>query len=113
MRGNRAWSWCALRKKNRGKKVVVALTRTGKVALVGSNAQGHRALRIRVGVKAKRLRGQARRFSKGIYIRKAGKRARFVYGVRKGRVSFVAVATRSATKSRKQLRRYLKLAGLR
>jgi hypothetical protein len=113
VRGNRAWSWCALRKKNRGKKVVVALTRTGKVALVGSNAQGHRALRIRVGVKAKRLRGQARKFGKGIYIRKAGKRARFVYGVRKGRVSFVAVATRSATKSRKRLRGYLKLAGLR
>jgi hypothetical protein len=113
VRGNRAWSWCALRKKNRNKKVVAALTRKGKVALVGSNAEGHRGLRIRVGVKAKRLRGKARRFGKGTYVRKAGKRARFVYGVRKGRVSFVAVATRSATKSRKQLRGYLKLAGLR
>jgi hypothetical protein len=113
VRGNRAWSWCALRKKNRNRKVVAALTRKGKVALVGSNAEGHRALRIRVGVKAKRLRGQARKLGKGIYVRKAGKRARFDYGVRKGRVSFVAVATRSATKSRKQLRGYLKLAGLR
>jgi hypothetical protein len=113
VRGNRAWTWCALRKKNRGKKVVAALTRKGKVALVGSSAQGHRGLRIRVGVKANRLRGKARKFGKGVYIRKAGKRARFVYGVRKGRVSFVAVATRSATKSRKQLRGYLKLAGLR
>jgi hypothetical protein len=113
VRGNRAWSWCARRAKNRGKKIVVALTRNGKVALAGSSAQGHRGLRIRVGVKAKRLRGKARKFGKGLYIRKAGKRARFVYGVRKGRVSFVAVATRAATKKRKTLRAYLKLAGLR
>jgi hypothetical protein len=113
VRGGRAWSWCAKRKKNHGKKIVAALTRRGKVALLGSSAEGHRGLRIRVGVKAKRLRGKARKFGKRVYIRKAGRRARFVYGVRKGRVSFVAVATRSATKSRKQLRAYLKIAGLR
>jgi hypothetical protein len=83
------------------------------VQLIGSTSIGHRALRIRAGVKAKRLRGKARKFGKGTYVRKAGKRARFVYGVRKGRVSFVAVATRSATTSGKQLRGYLKLAGLR
>jgi hypothetical protein len=113
VRGNRAWTWCAIRKKNRHKKVVAALTRTGKVALVGSDAEGHRALRLRVGVKAKRVRGKARKFGKGVYIRKASKRARFVYGVRKGRVSFVAVATRAAAKNRKTLRAYLKIAGLR
>jgi hypothetical protein len=80
---------------------------------VGSSAEGHRGLRIRVGVKAKRLRGKARKAGKGVYIRKAGKKSRFVYGVRKGRVSFVAVATRGASKNRKTLRAYLKLAGLR
>jgi hypothetical protein len=113
VRGNRAWTWCARRKKNRTSRVVAALDSKGRVQLIGSTSIGHRALRIRTGVKAKRLRGKARKFGKGLYVRKAGKRARFVYGVRKGRVSFVAVATRSATKSRRQLRRYLKLAGLR
>jgi hypothetical protein len=113
VRGSRAWTWCARRKKNKTSKVVAALDRKGRVQLIGSTSIGHRALRIRTGVKAKRLRGRARKFGKGTYVRNAGKRARFVYGVRKGRVSFVAVATRSATKSRKQLRGYLKVAGLR
>lgn len=113
VRGDRAWTWCALRKRNRGKKVVAALTRAGRVALVGSTAYGHRGLRIRTGTRSKRLRGRARRIGKGLYVRRAGRRARFVYGTRRGRVRFVAVATRGASKNRKVLRRYLKLAGLR
>jgi hypothetical protein len=113
VRGARSWTWCLTRKKNSGKKLVAALDRKGKVQLIGSNSIGHRINRVRPGVRSTRLRGKARRVGKGLYVRKAGKRARFVYGVRKGRVSFVAVATRSATKSRKQLRGYLKLAGLR
>jgi hypothetical protein len=93
--------------------VVAALDRKGKVQLIASTSIGHRALRIRTGVRSKRLRGRARKFAKGLYIRKAGKSARYVYGVRKGRVSFVALANRSATKSRKTLRGYLRIAGLR
>ena len=115
-RGNRAWTWCVLRKKNRGRKIVAALTTRGRVALVGSNAFGHRGLRIRAGMRTtstKRLRGRARRIAKGLYLRRIGRRARFVYGTRRGRVRFVAVATRGASKNRKILRRYLKLAGLR
>ena len=46
-------------------------------------------------------------------MRRAGRRARFVYGVRRGHVRFVAVATRAASKNRTVLRRHLKLAGLR
>jgi hypothetical protein len=113
VRGNRAWRWCVRRKKNRRKKVVAVLDRKGRVQLIASNAQGHRALRIRPGVRAKRLRGRARRLGRGLYVRRAGRRARYVYGVRRGRVRFVGVATRSASKSRKRLRAYLRLAGLR
>jgi hypothetical protein len=112
-RGPRAWTWCVRRKRNRTSKVVAGLDPKGTVQLIGSTSIGHRALRIRTGVKSKRLRGRARKFAKGIYIRKAGRRARFVYGVRHGRVSFVALATRSATKSPKRLRGYLRIAGLR
>jgi hypothetical protein len=113
VRGRRAWTWCARRKRNRNAKVVAALDRKGNVQLIGSTSIGHRAGRIRTGVKSRRLRGRARKFAKGIYVRKVGRRARFVYGVRHGRVSFTAVATRSATKSRKALRGYLKIARLR
>jgi hypothetical protein len=49
---------------------------------------------------------------KGLLVRRAGPRARFVYGLRDGRVRFVAVATRAASKDRAVLRRYLKLAKL-
>src|SRR3954453_11793109 len=112
-RGNRAWTWCVTRKRNRHRKVVAALDRKGKVQLIGSNAIGHRVLRIRPGVKAKRLRGKARRIGRGLYVRRAGKRARFFYVVRRGRVRVVGLATRAASKSRKRLRPYLKLAKLR
>lgn len=42
-----------------------------------------------------------------------GPKARFVYGVRHGRVRFVAVATRAASKNPTVLRHYLRLAKLR
>jgi hypothetical protein len=113
VRGNRAWTWCVRRKKNRRRKLVAALDRKGRVQLIGSNAIGHRALRIRPGVRAKRLRGKAHRIGKGLYVRRAGRRARYFYVVRRGRVRVVGVATRAASRSRRKLRAYLKLARLR
>ena len=99
-------------KRNRGRRIGAALTRDGTVALVGSSAKGSEARRIRVGDAASRLDGVARRIGKGLFARRAGK-TRFVYGVRKGHVRFVAVGTRAATKSRAALRRHVKLAKLR
>jgi hypothetical protein len=113
VRGDRAWTWCVTRKRNRRKKLVAALDRKGRVQLIASNAIGHRIRRIRPGVRSKRLRGRARRIGRGLYVRRAGKRARFVYVVRRGRVRVVGVATRGASRNRKTLRRYLKLTGLR
>ena len=113
-RGNRAWTYCVKRKRNRGKKIVTVLTPRGKVALVGSTAYGHRGLRARPGVKVKRLRKLrgTRRIGKRLWIKRAGRRARYVYGVRKGRVRFAAVVTRHTASNRKRLRRYLRLARL-
>jgi hypothetical protein len=113
VRGDWAWSWCVRGRHNRGKKAVAALTPDGTVALVGSNARGHAGRRVHVGDSVKRLRGKARRLGKGLFVRRAGRRARFVYGVRRGRVRFVAVTTRAATKNRPALRHYLRLARLR
>jgi microsomal dipeptidase-like Zn-dependent dipeptidase len=109
VRGNSAWTWCVRGKQNRRKKIAAALTRDGKVALVASNAKGANARRVRVGDPVSRLAG-ARKLGKRLYVRGAGPRGRFVYGVRRGRVRFVAVATRAASKNRAALRRNLRLA---
>jgi hypothetical protein len=110
VRGNWAWSWCVRGRKNRGRRVAAALTRDGTVALVATNAVNADAKRIRVGDDAARLQGQARELGTGLFVRRAGSRARFVYGVTGGRVRFVGVATRAAARNRASLRRYLKLA---
>jgi hypothetical protein len=99
VRGNRAWTWCVRGKKNRGKRVAAALTPGGNVALVGSNAT------------TARLPDGAPKLGKGLFVRRAGPKARFVYGVGNGRVGFMAVATRAASKNRAVLRQHLKLAG--
>jgi hypothetical protein len=101
VRGNSAWSWCVRGRQNSGKRVAAALTRGGKVALVGRNTKVVR-----------RVPSGARELGRGLFVRNAGPRARFVYGVRGGRIRFVAVATRAASKNRTVLRRYLALAKL-
>jgi hypothetical protein len=101
VRGNSAWSWCVRGKRNRGKRVAAALTKGGKVALVGRNAN-----------LPKRVPAAARRIGRGLFVRSAGPRARVVYVVRNGRVRSKAVATRAASKNATVLRRYLALAKL-
>jgi hypothetical protein len=112
-RGNYGWRWCVRGKKNRHRRLATSLTRGGRVAFVGTNAVNADAKRIRVGDRASRLRGHARALGGGLFVRSAGKRARFVYGVRRGRVRFVGLATRAASKNRATLRRYVRLAKLR
>jgi hypothetical protein len=113
VRGNRTWIWCVRGKKNRHKKIAVALTPAGRVALVGSNTRGSDLRRVRVGDPVRRLRGRTHRMGTSLLVGRGGPRSRFVYGVRAGRVRFVAVVTRAASKNRMVLRRYLALAKLR
>ena len=113
VRGNYGWSWCVRGKKNRHRKLAASLTRGGRVALVRTNAVNADAKRIRVGDLASRLSGHARSLGGGLFVRSAGPGRRFVYGVRKGRVRFVGLATRAASKNRATLRRYVRLAKLR
>jgi hypothetical protein len=112
-RGNYGWRWCVRGKKNRHRKLAAALTKQGKVALVATNAVNADAMRIRVGDDASRLSGQARSLGGGLFVRSAGPGKRFVYGARKGRVRFVGLATRAASKNGATLRRYVRLAKLR
>jgi hypothetical protein len=95
-RGDRTWSWCVRGRQNRGKRVAAALTANGEVALVGRN----------VNVPSS-VPDAAHEIAPGLFVRSAGPRARYVYGVRDGQVRFKAVGTRAATRNRTVLRRYL------
>jgi microsomal dipeptidase-like Zn-dependent dipeptidase len=106
-RGARVWSYCV---SGQG-RMTATLAPAGRVALVASTAPGHKARGVRTGMKAKRVKG-AKAFGRGVRIRRAKGRA-FVYGVRGGKVRYVAVASGSASRKRAVLRRYLRLAGLR
>jgi len=113
----RAWRWCANTRSTGGaskqgpkQKVVAVFSKRGRVALVQSTLRKHRAAGIRPGMPASVLRGSSRRLGGALWVRDAGRRSRFVYGVRGGRVDFVAVGTASATASATKLRRHLSLA---
>ena len=100
----RVWSYCVRGKRNRRRADLAELTTTGRVELAGSTAFGRHAGRIFVGSRASRVRDVARSLGRGLYLRRAGKRSRFVYFVRKGRVRMVAVATRKLASSKRRLR---------
>jgi len=93
--------------------MTAALTPAGRVALVGSTSPGHKARGIRTGMRAKRLKGHTKAFGRGVRITRLKGGKRFVFGVRGGRIRYVAVATRAAAKTRKGLRGHLQVAGLR
>jgi hypothetical protein len=108
-RRTRSWSYRVRGGKNRGGRLVVAFGhRRGRpgVELVATTAKRYSAARVRPGMSAARLAGRARRVGGGLWLREAGRAgSRFVYGVRRGRVHFVGVATRWASDRRGRLAR--------
>ena len=110
-RKGRVYRYCVDRRPKR--KVVAVFTRGGKVGLVATTAIGHTtAGHVGAGDRSGRLRGKTKSFGKAYRIRRAGSR-RIVYRVRKGRIRYVVVATKTVAKSPKRLRAFLRLAGLR
>jgi hypothetical protein len=109
----RSFRYCVQGRANARGRVVAAFTPSGIVGLVASTARHHSAGGIRPGASVRRLRGRARAFGRGIYVRPAGPgRARLVYGVRGGKVRYVGVASRPAAATPERLRRYLRLTRL-
>ena len=106
LRRTQAWTYCVKAGKGNYSADAV-LTPEGSVALVASNAPGHRVRGIGAGAKVARLKGRAKPIGHKIWIAKLGKH-RVAYVVRKGTVRRVAVAARSL-RGRKALRRYLNL----
>ncbi len=111
----RTWRWCANgrrhakageRKAGR-KRVVTVFDGDARVALIASTLRKHRAQGIRPGMPVSELRGRADRFG-GIWVRDAGNGRKFFYGVRRGRIAYVGLASAEAAASPVALRRYVK-----
>ena len=109
----RTWTYCA--DGSKGGRVRVAFTSGGHVALVGSTARLHRSDGVGAGSRASRIRRSSRAYGRGVRLRRkaTGSGNRVVYGVRKGKVTFVAVASQTAARTPKRLAAYLRLARLR
>jgi Tol biopolymer transport system component len=109
-RTRRSLRWCV--KGGRG-TVAAAFTRKGRVALVATTAPRHGNRRVRPGVSARRLRRTyRRRRSLGRGLVRASPLSRRLFGVRRGRVRYIAVASRHTIANRRALRSYLRFSGV-
>jgi hypothetical protein len=112
-RPNRSFRWCVGDKGDRKGDMAAAFTSAGRVGLVGSTVKNHRFGGVGTGASSKRLKGKARSTGSGLYVRGIKGDARVIYGVKDGKVRFVALAASAVAKDRKELLLELKLAGLR
>ena len=95
--------------RGRGRFLVGA--RRGRVDLVATKAPGHRTRRLGPGMRAKRVSG-ARRVAGGLLVGHRLGGGRVVYGLRGGRVRFLAVVPRRALARPRALARRLARLGL-
>ena len=106
-RGPRVWRYCVTGRT--GTPMAAVLSPRGSTSLIMSRAPGHRALGVRVGDRVSRLGRRARSRGQGIYTRAGARGTQFVYGVTRGRVRLVGVA--STALSTTGLKAYLRLVG--
>ena len=108
-RTRRSWRWCV--KGGKG-MVSAAFTRRGRVAVVSTSAPRHGNRRVRPGARTRVLR-RAYRHSRalGHGLVRAGPRSTQLFGVRRARVRYIAVGSRTTIARRKALRTYLRYAG--
>ena len=113
-RPGRAWTFCA-RDGVRERSVTAVLSPAGRVTLVGSKLRRHKASGIGIGDRVSRLRRKSgvRRVGSTMMVRRLRGGNRFVWGVRKGRVRWTAVASGSVAKRPAELRRAVRAANLR
>lgn len=112
-RTQRTFRYCV--KSSRGRVIAVFSSRrsSGRIRLVATTAGTHRMRAVGGGAPLSRLRARfpsRRRISRTLYL--AGPRSRRLFGVRRGRVRFVAVADARLLRDPPRLRGYLRLAGL-
>jgi hypothetical protein len=106
----RSWRWCV-----KGSKGIVsaAFDKRGRVALVTTTAKAHGNRLVRPGSTTARLRRSYRRgrsLSRTLF--RANGRSPRLFGVRGGKVRFIAVTSRRTIARRRTLRAYLRLCGV-
>lgn len=115
-RPGRGWRYC-LQGPRDGRptgELRPVLSRDGSVVMVATTGPEHEARGVGRGDRVTRnLRRAARRVGSKLLVRNAGGGRRYVYGVRRGRVTFTAVTTRAIAGSARRLRAHLRLAGMR
>ena len=105
-----AYRWCV--KGGKG-KVVASFDKHGRVALVATTAPHHGNRRIHPGSSTRALRrAYPRRRAVGRSILRANPSSPRMFGVRHGKIRFVAVSSRKTLKRPKTLRVYLRRVGL-
>jgi hypothetical protein len=109
-RTKRSWRWCV----KGGKGTVSAVfTRRGRVALVTTTAPRHGNRRIHPGTRLRTLsRAYPRRRRVGRALVRANRKSPRLFGVRRGRVRYVAVTRRRTIARPRTLRRFLRYAGV-
>lgn len=112
VRGARVWRWCVAGRENAKRDIRVVFTKGGSSGLVGSTAALHRVGRVGPGAPIARVKG-TRRLTASVRVKGAGKGAKFVFGVRGGKITWVGVAAASVAKRPGELKRLVRLSGLR
>lgn len=112
-RGRFVYRWCVRGSTGRLTAVFSSPKRKGRVRLVATTAPRHRSRTVGRGVGVGRL---ARRFPKSSRLApgllRAGPRSARIFGTRRGKVVFVAVADRRLLRAPRVLRRCVRRAGL-
>ncbi len=108
-----SFRYCLSAPSGAGAGLASVFNAAGKVALIATTAKGDKANGIGVGATMARLRRGATRLSSGLWEgRKLAGGSRYVYGVRGGRVRYVAVAGAGQLRSVSRLRSAIRSAGI-
>ncbi len=115
-RTSRSYRYCVKGGSGRVTAVFSSRSARARARVVSTTATGHGNRRVRVGSSSRRFLAaypRARRIGRGLY--RANPRSPRLFGIRRGRVRFIAVADRGllAPGKRRALRRHLAYAGLR
>jgi hypothetical protein len=111
-RPGRAYRYC-VGGARRGAALAAVFNRRGRLAMITTTAPGDAAGTVATGDQAARLHGRARPLTRGVWVAQGpGTGARYLYGVRSGRVRFVALTTAAELRSATRLHADLHAAGL-
>jgi len=111
VRGPYVWRYRVQERDGRHGMITAVLGAKGSAVLVASTYPEHTARAVGADDRVGMLHG-TRSLGPGLRTTKAGRGARFVYGVRGGRVRFVAVASGATTHTPTGLRAVLRRTGL-